>query len=259
MASETRELSKQLAYETRRRKRLQAEVAELREELRAEMRKAGRDLELRTAELRAAQARVADLERTIRRIFEGGAYRLANRIWRAKNRTRALMRPGSGAARQGGGEEDLAEAAAEVVYGAGYADPRPTAVPGLADAQAQTGTPEVESGETGEADSADGYKPPALAVRLFGELDEEQLIRAVEDLEEEGRAPSELLVITDSDSFRALDGYGCRCEYVPPRADWERVGGTSPNYEDFVRARLLSIAGTHGVETLDRDELTARI
>ena len=173
-------------------------------------------------------------------------------------RAGALMRPRSRAAQQSGEAEDLAEATEEVVYGAGYADPRSAAVPGLADAQAQTGTPEVESGKNGEADSADGYKPPALAVRLFGELDEEQLVRAVEDLEEEGRAPSELLVITDSDSFRALDGYGCRCEYVPPRADWERVGGTSANYGDFVRARLLSIAGTHGVETVDRGELTAR-
>ena len=247
MAPETSELSNRLARETRRRKRLQAEIH-----------KTGRDLELRTAELRAAQARVADLERTIRRIREGDAYRLANRIWRAKIRTRALMRPRSRATQQSGEAEDLAEATEEVVYGAGYADPRSAAVPGLADAQAQTGTPEVESGKNGDADSADGYKAPALAVRLFGELDEEQLIRAVEDLEEEGRAPSELLVITDSDSFRALEGYGCRCEYVPPRADWERVGGTSPNYGDFVRARLLSIAGTHGVETLDRRELTAR-
>jgi hypothetical protein len=54
MASETRELSKRLARERRRRKRLRAEVAEHREELQAEIHKTGRDLELRTAELRVA-------------------------------------------------------------------------------------------------------------------------------------------------------------------------------------------------------------
>src|SRR5262245_54389381 len=71
----------QLAREVRRRKRLQADLSDAR-----------RSLALRTAELDASQAKLAESEQNLRTIRDSPTYRLAQRLWGLRRATRDRLR-----------------------------------------------------------------------------------------------------------------------------------------------------------------------
>jgi hypothetical protein len=247
----------QLSRERRGTKKLQEEAADernAREHLEREVSKARGDLALRTQELRSAQARLTDLERTLRRIHDSPPYRLASRMWRTRARTRSLLRLGPGA--RGAGPElasDATEDSDEVIYAAGYTELDSGGPPDLGEPEA------LEESDPEPVDGADEPDPASIGaervIQLLGGLTQEQLVRELSELDKKGLVDSGLLVITDCDALRTFDEYQCRAEYIPPRADWERLGRDSGEYDEFVRRRLLAIAGTHGLTTLRPGEL----
>ena len=205
----------QLAREVRRRKLLQRDLSEAR-----------RSLALRTAELDASQARLAESEQNLRTIRDSPTYRVAQRLWRLRRGTRDWLRFR--------GNSSSADKQASV-HSAGLSGP------GVGDAVSGQGTDKQPASPA----------QTVAAVWLLGGLTSAQLIRMLRALSKSGTPASKLLVITDCDAFQALDGFGCKYEFVPSRQDWElRLGREASEYPEFVRRRLTAIGDAHGLSDL---------
>ena len=253
------------------------------ENLQRQVAAAREGLELRTAELEAAQARVTELEQTLRLIHQSRTYRVASRMWRIRARTRALFsRQGTDAS--GGlaltaaeeiGVQAAPEQEIEAQTGAGKIEAQvpaqkndavaPIEVPdsvGIAEVTEQPlsngdgsepvaahdGQPVRYYGSRGVRATDQDSSGPLRAVLLLGGLTERQLDGALRALALDDAADGEPLVVTDCDALRTLDSSGYLYEYIPPRADWERhLGRNGDDYDDFVRRRLASIAGMYGL------------
>jgi hypothetical protein len=199
--------------------KVKREVAR-RKQLERDLSKAKRKLRRTRAELESAQAWIDELELRMRRIQRSPPYRFASRFWRLKARIRAPLR------RREGEPAGPSKAASdsESWIPAGVPDGRQDAEP---------------------------QPPPSAgvsrAVTLLGLPSDQELTETLEELDRQGLADSELLVITDSDALRSLDQFHCRYEYIPPREDWETLGRDASEYEDFLRRRLEMIGAQHGV------------
>jgi hypothetical protein len=211
-------------------------------------------LELRTAELEAAQARLTELEQRLRLVYQSRPYRFAWRIWRVRARTRAsLSRLRRRASQQP--ETSLGEMQAlapdEVAYAAGYTEVTKQSLSnghGGQTTAAEEARPAFYYGSRGLRATDQERPGPLHAVLLLGGLTEPQLEIALRALAVDGPADAEPLVITDCDALRTLDSAGCLYEYVPPREDWEqRLGRNADDYDHFVDRRLASIAATYGL------------
>ena len=233
-------------------------------QLQQELTRTRRDLEIRTAELEAAQARFTELEQRLRLIHESRPYRIAWKAWRIREKARAPFsrnrleapRPGSGqdgAADEGGlapGGPD------EVLYAAGYTEvssaPLTNAATGQVGAAPSTRDFEQEyHGSRGVRAVDPGQAGPLRPVLLLGGLSEAQLDKALRALNGSGPAEPAPLIITDCDALRMLDASGYLYEYVPPREDWEqRLGRDERGYDEFLRRRLASIAGMYELTDL---------
>lgn len=208
-------------------------------------------LELRTAELEAAQARVTELEQSLRLIHQSRTYRVAWRMWRIRARTRALF-----SRRRSNASGGLALTAAEEIEF--QAAPEQ-------EIEAHTEQP-LSNGDGSETDAAHDRQPvryygsrgvratdqessgPLRAVLLLGGLTERQLDGALRALALDDSADGEPLVVTDCDALRTLDSAGYLYEYIPPRADWgQYLGRNGDDYDAFVRRRVASIVGMYGL------------
>ena len=233
-------------------------------QLQQELTRTRRDLEIRTAELEAAQARFTELEQRLRRIHESRPYRIAWEAWRirakarapfSRNRREAPALPGP--EQDGSADDRLPDGPDEVLYAAGYTEVSDTATDERRDRQGRSlcsrradfeqeyhgsrGVRAVDPGQTG----------PLRPVLLLGGLSEAQLDKALRTLNGSSPAEREPLVITDCDALRMLDASGYLYEYVPPREDWEqRLGRDERGYDEFLRRRLASIAGMYELTDL---------
>jgi hypothetical protein len=198
--------------------------------MQSELSEARRDLALRTAELETVQERVAESEQRLRAIHGSPSYRLAQRWWRMRIAARERLSRASGSDKEPG------------VYSTGFS---PLAA----------GT-DQENGSGGAAKDGNPRRGSertraVAAVWLLGGLTPEQLVHMLRALSRTGPPASRLLVISDCDAFRALDGFGCQYEFIPPREDWEQLlGRDGTEYEGFVRRRLAAIGDAHGVPDL---------
>jgi hypothetical protein len=224
------------------------------EDLQRQVDTAREGLELRTAELEAAQARLTELEQRLRLIYQSRPYRFAWRIWRMRARTRASLarlRPRASQEQAGTGAREIqALAPDEVPYAAGYAEVTKQPLSngqGGQIARAQEARPGFYYGSRGIRETDQEQSGPLRAVLLLGGLTEPQLDSALRALALDGPADGEPLVITDCDALRTLDSAGYLYEYIPPREDWERLGRDGGDYDVFVRRRLALIAGTYGL------------
>ena len=221
------------------------------------------DLELRTAEFEAAQARLKEVEQKLRLIHQSRTYGLAKRVWRIRSTIRALFsrwRPKIS-------REVLrtAEVELEARMPAQDRAVAPDAAPQPTDRAEVTEQPDFNGGGSGieHAESAEhllyygsrgvraadqesaGTLQPVL---LFGGLTEPELADALNALALDEEADGEPLVITDCDALRTLDSAGYLYEYIPPREDWERhLRRDGNDYDRFVRRRLASIVGMYGL------------
>jgi hypothetical protein len=227
------------------------------ERLQKEISAARGDLELRTEELQAAQARVTELEQRLRLIHESRPYRFAWRVWRVRARTRgSLSRLRPGASRpspdQAGAEPETL-GLDEVLYAAAYSEvsSAPLRSAETAGGEQAAEAKEFYYGSRGVRATEPEQTGPLRAVLLLGALTEPQLDSALRALDRHGSAESEPLIITDCDALRRLDSSGYLYEYIPPREDWEqRLERDGAGYDDFVRRRLVSIAGMYGLASV---------
>jgi hypothetical protein len=229
-----------------------SEEAKTEDQLQSEAAAAREDLELRTEELQAAQARVTELEQRLRLIHESRPYRFAWRVWRISSRARASL----SRLRPRASRPDQAEAGPEtqgpdeVLYAAAYSE---VSKAPLLNADPAAGEPAGEGkefyyGSRGMRETQAKRAGSLRAVQLLGGLTESQVDSALSALEGDGPAESEPLIITDCDALRRLDSSGFLYEYIPPREDWEQVLGRDvTDYDDFVRRRLLSIGSMYGL------------
>lgn len=238
------------------------------------------------AELKAAQARVTELEERLRRMQHSRTYRAASRIWWIRARTRAVFRR-----RPTRAPRKLIEAPAEEVElvsaeeleaqtRAEELEVRRTAAELPAEVSAEElealasdRTPNAEiseqpasNGDGNVIDPARDAQPafyygsrgvresdrdqsgPLRAVLLMGDVTQSELESALHALDHRDALDGEPLLVTDCDALKTLDSAGHLYEYIPPRGDWERhLGRNADDYDDFVRRRLASIAGMYGL------------
>jgi hypothetical protein len=208
-------------------------------------------LELRTAELEAAQARVTDLEQRLRLIHQSRTYRFAWRMWRMRARMRRLLSALRRRTTEEGAEEIQALAPDDVPYAPDDTEVTMRSLPdgpGREIGHPRGAQPAFYYGSRGVRATDPEQSGPLYAVPLLGGLTEAQLARALRALALDGRADGEPIVITDCDALRTLDSAGYLYEYIPPREDWERrLGRNGDDYDDFVGRRLVLIAGTYGL------------
>ena len=233
-------------------------------QLQQELSRAQRDLEIRTAELEAAQARFTELEQRLRLIHESRPYRIAWKAWRIREKARAsFSRNRLEAARRGSGQDGAADEGGlapggpdEVLYAAGYTEvssaPLTNAATGQVGAAPSTRDFEQEyHGSRGVRAVDPGQAGPLRPVLLLGGLSEAQLDKALRALNGSGPAEPAPLIITDCDALRMLDASGYLYEYVPPREDWEqRLGRDGRGYDEFLHRRLALIAGVYELTDL---------
>jgi hypothetical protein len=237
------------------------------------------DLKQLQAELKAAQARVAELEDELLLLHQSRTYRAASRIWRIRKRTRAMFhrRPPRAPrelieARAAGVEPQVSAEELEARAPADELEARTTAE----ELRAQATAEELEAlapdrarssnGDPDEIDRAQDAQPVLYygsrgvretdreqsgslrAVLLMGGMTESQLESALRGLDDRDATDVEPLVVTDCDALKTLDSAGHLYEYIPPREDWElHLGRNGDDYDDFVRRRLASIAGMYGL------------
>ncbi len=234
--------------------------------LQTELGRARKDLEIRTAELEAAQARFTELEQRLRLIHESRPYRLAWRLWRIRARARApfsRLRAAPAGSEQAGSPAaaDRIPEPGEVLYAAGYMEVsdqplKNVAAGGVEAASSGRDFEQEYHGSRGVRAVDPEQTGPLRPVLLLGGMTEAELAKALRTLNGRSPAEPEPLIITDCDALRTLDASGYLYEYVPPREDWEqRLGRDGRGYDEFVRRRLASIAGMYELTDLPPEEL----
>ena len=224
-------------------------------QLQQELKRTRRDLEIRTAELEAAQARFTELEQRLRRIHESRPYRIAWGAWRIRAKARAPFSRRRDAPALPGPEQegsvDRIPDPDEVLYAAGYMEVSDKPLKNGATGKVGASSPGPDPGQ--EFYGSRGVRArdpeqmgPLRPVLLLGGVTQAELGKALRTLDGSSPAEREPLVITDCDALRILDGSGYLYEYIPPREDWEqRLGRDERGYDEFLRRRLASIAGMY--------------
>ena len=234
-------------------------------QLQEELKRTRRDLEIRTAELEAAQARFTELEQRLRRIHESRPYRIALGAWRIRAKARAPFSRRRDAPTLPGPEQegsvDRIPDPDEVLYAAGYMEVSDKPLENGATHKVEASSPGPDPGQ--EYYGSRGVRAvdpeqigPLRPVVLLGGVTQAELGKALRTLDGSSPAEREPLVITDCDALRILDGSGYLYEYIPPREDWEqRLGRDDRGYDEFLRRRLASIAGMYGLTDLPPEGL----
>jgi hypothetical protein len=220
--------------------------------LRRELKQTRGELELRTEELEAAEARSEALQERLLEIQGSRPYRVASRLWRIRARARA---PLSGRPRRA--REDAAEPAE--LDGGPEAPADAAGEAATADAPAEATERDFEQefhGSRGVRVTDSEGIGPLRAVLLLGGQTEDQVREALDGLGGKSSGGAEPLIVTDCDALRTLDASGYLYEYIPPREDWtQRLGLDDSGYDEFLRRRLHSIAGMYGLTDMPLEGL----